>query len=52
MQGIRVLVPLADKYYRARDSKQELQPLANAIVAQPASSLVRLKEGRLDRGAS
>jgi hypothetical protein len=41
MPGIRVLTLPADKYYLARDSKQELQPLANPSFDRIIDALTR-----------
>jgi len=41
MPGIRVLTLPADKYYLARDSKQELQPLANVSFDLIIDALTR-----------
>jgi hypothetical protein len=41
MPGIRVLTLPADKYYIARDSKQQLQPLADASLDRIIDALIR-----------
>ncbi len=41
MPGIRMIALPADKYYRARATRQELQPIANAVFDQMVDDLVR-----------
>ena len=41
MPGIRMIALPADKYYRARATQQELQPIATAVFDQMVDDLVR-----------
>jgi hypothetical protein len=41
MPGIRMIALPADKYYRARATHEELQPIANAVFDQMIDDLVR-----------
>jgi hypothetical protein len=41
MPGIRMIALPADKYYRARATQQELQPIATAVLDQMVDDLVR-----------
>ena len=41
MPGIRMIALPADKYYRARATHEELQPVASAVIDQMVDDLVR-----------
>jgi len=41
MPGIRTIALPADKYYRARATNEELQPIASAVIDQMVDDLVR-----------